>query len=98
MRKIKTSLLGVFAVALALSVDTARAAEIEVASVLVKLIEQADAPSRDAGILAKVDVREGDIVHTGDIVGQLDATAATIDFKHAIQELEAAKIQSESDV
>jgi len=52
--------------------------EIEIASALVKLIEQADVPAREAGVLAAVNVREGQMVEEGEVLAQIVDTEARI--------------------
>jgi len=74
------------------------AQEIEVSSVLVKLVEQVDVPAREAGVLAAVEVREGRMVEEGDLLAQIVDTEARIAAKRAEIELEIAKKNAENDV
>lgn len=91
-----------FAAALAAALTGAApgqsAHEIDVSSVLVKLIEQVDVPAREAGVLASVDVREGQMVGQGDGLAQIVDTEARIDAERARIELEIAKKNAENDV
>lgn len=72
--------------------------EIEIPSVLIKLIEQVDVPAREAGVLAAVDVREGQMVNEGDPLGRIVDTEAKIAEERAKIELEIAKKNAENDV
>ncbi|MGD9723900.1 MAG: efflux RND transporter periplasmic adaptor subunit [Pirellulales bacterium] len=74
------------------------AVEVQVSSVLVKLIEQVDVPAREAGALEKVTAREGDMVEAGASVAQIEDAAARFDKRHAELELAAARKEADSDV
>jgi len=79
--------------------DARRAGEeIEVPSVLIKLIEQVDVPAREAGVLASVNVREGQPVEQGDLLAQIVDTEAQIAEKRAAIELEIARKNAKNDV
>jgi RND family efflux transporter MFP subunit len=82
----------------ALLANLAGAAEIEVPSVLVKLIEQVDVPAREAGVLEQLSVREGQMVKVGDPLAQIDDAAAKFAKHKAELELDGARQLSESDV
>lgn len=82
----------------ALLANLASAAEIEVPSVLVKLIEQVDVPAREAGVLEQLSVREGQMVKAGDPLAQIDDAAAKFAKHKAELELDGARQLSESDV
>ena len=73
-------------------------AEIEIASALVKLIEQADVPAREAGVLAAVNVREGQMVEEGEVLAQIVDTEARIAADRAEIEREIAAKNAENDV
>ena len=72
--------------------------EIQVSSVLVKLIEQVEVPAREAGVLDSVAVREGEMVEAGAALAQIDDTDAQFDKRTAEIELVAARKLAESDV
>ena len=72
--------------------------EIEIPSVLVKLIEQVDVPAREAGVLAAVDVQEGEMVEEGDPLGRIVDTESQIAEERAKIELEIAKKNAANDV
>jgi macrolide-specific efflux system membrane fusion protein len=82
----------------ALMIGTAQAAEIEVSSVLVKLIEQVEVPAREAGVLDKIAVREGQMVAAGAAVAQIDDAAVRFEQRNAELELLGAQKLAESDV
>ena len=56
---------------------------IEVDQALVTLIEQVDVPAREAGVLATVNVREGQLVAVNDPLANLDDTQAQLAKKKA---------------
>ncbi len=74
------------------------AAEIEIPSALVKLIEQVDVPAREAGVLAAVDVREGQMVEEGDLLAQIEDTEARIAEEKARIDLQIARENAENNV
>jgi macrolide-specific efflux system membrane fusion protein len=80
------------------SASGARAADIEVPAVLIKLIEQVDVPAREAGVLAGVSVREGQLVEAGASVAQIDDAAAQFERRKSQLELIGARKLAENDV
>ena len=74
------------------------AEELEVPSVLIKLIEQVDVPAREAGVLASINVREGQPVEEGALLAQIVDTEAQIAEKRAGIELEIARKNTKNDV
>jgi len=72
--------------------------EIEIASALVTLIEQADVPAREAGVLAAVNVCEGQMVEEGEVLAQIVDTEARIASDRAKIELDIAAKNAENDV
>ncbi len=77
---------------------SARAAEIEVPSVLVKLIEQVEVPAREAGVLERLSVHEGQMVAAGDMLAQIDDAATKFAKRKAELELAGAQKLADSDV
>jgi macrolide-specific efflux system membrane fusion protein len=77
--------------------NTLRGEEMHV-PVLLKLEEQIELASSDAGLLQSVSVKEGDLVTAGAVVAQLDEREALLDLKHAQVQLGAARKQAENDV
>jgi len=78
--------------------SSARAADIEIPSALVKLLEQVEVPAREAGALEKLSVREGAMVAAGDTLGKIDDRTPAFDKSKAEIELSGAKKLAESDV
>jgi macrolide-specific efflux system membrane fusion protein len=74
------------------------AAPIEVDHALVTLIEQVDVPARDAGVLAAVEVREGQLVAAGELLAHLDDTQPQLVKKRAQIEMDIARTEAENDV
>jgi macrolide-specific efflux system membrane fusion protein len=72
--------------------------QIEIPSALVKLIEQVDVPAMEAGVLAAVDVREGQLVEQGDPLAQIEDTEARIAEQQARIDLQIARENAENDV
>lgn len=91
----------VIAAALALLPLSTRAEEpqpLEIRSVLVNVLDKADVPARETGVLATLDVREGDVVHAGQVLGHLDDTVAKLDRGRVNAELELARTRATNDV
>ena len=78
--------------------SSARAADIEIPSALVKLLEQVEVPAREAGALEKLSVREGAMVAAGDTLGKIDDRAPAFEKSKAEIELSGAKKLADSDV
>ncbi len=77
---------------------SARAAEIEIPSALVKLLEQVEVPAREAGALDTLSVREGAMVTPGDSLGKIDDRTPAFDRSKAEIELAGARKLAASDV
>jgi len=77
---------------------TGSARDIEVGNVLLASIEQVEVPAGEAGVLAKVHVREGQIVEENDPLAQIDDMEARLIAKQMEAELKIARRQSENDV
>lgn len=71
---------------------------IEVHSLLLRLIEEVDVPAREAGVLDRVLVREGQMVERNTILAQVADTEAKIDLKRAEFEAEIALQKASNDV
>ena len=67
-------------------------------SVLLELIEQADVPARDPGVIEALAVKEGDLVEKGDTLIQLDTVEMKLDVGRAKLELSIARQESKNDV
>ena len=72
--------------------------EIQVSSVLVKLIEQVEVPAREAGVLESIAAREGQMVAAGATLAQIEDALARLERRRAQLELAGARKQAESDV
>lgn len=71
---------------------------IPVESVLIRLIEQVDVPAQEEGVLAQIEVQEGEQVTPGQVLGMIDATQAKINVQRARLEVEIARRKSTNDV
>jgi macrolide-specific efflux system membrane fusion protein len=71
---------------------------IRVPSVLLKLIEQAEVPAREAGVLNKLEVREGDMVKEGAALAGVEDSDAQLDKRKAQLELVGATQLADNDV
>jgi macrolide-specific efflux system membrane fusion protein len=85
--------------ALASVVSQLAAAEpIRLDSVLLTLIEQVEVPAREAGELAAMHVREGDLVKEGTLLAQIDDREALLAAKKAQFERDIAAKEANNDV
>lgn len=71
---------------------------IPVQSALTRVLEEAEIPARDAGVLAKFDIREGDKVTAGQIIGQLDDEDAQLALARTVLELAIAAKQVDNSL
>ena len=71
---------------------------IRVDKALLTLIEQAEVPAREAGVLQSVKVREGDFVREGQALAQIDDVEAQLDKRKAQIDLEIARERGRNDV
>lgn len=94
----QTALAAVLAAAVAGAAPGQPAAPLEIPSALVKVIEQVDVPAKEAGVLAAVKVREGQMVEKGELLAQIVDTEACIARDRAKIELEIAKKKAKNDV
>src|SRR5687767_2404116 len=74
------------------------APRIEIPSVVFKVSEEVSVPARDAGVLAKIDVKEGQLVEEGDIVVRLLDTDVRLAVDRARLEAEIALRKFKNDV
>jgi multidrug efflux pump subunit AcrA (membrane-fusion protein) len=84
--------------AIALAGQEVLADDVQVSSVLVKLIEQVEVPARESGALANVTAREGEMVQAGAAVAQIEDADAQFDKRRAQMEALAAGKQADNDV
>ena len=71
---------------------------VKVDSVVLRLLDEADAPARDAGVVAKIVAREGQSVRKGDLLALLDDAAAQLAVQAAELELTIAEERATNDV
>ncbi len=77
----------------------ATAAEpIKVQSAFVRVLEEADIPAREVGVLASLEVREGDIVKAGQVLSRLDDDDAKLAVARAELDLAIAERQAKNSV
>lgn len=74
------------------------AANLKLDSVLVTLIEQVEVPAQEAGVLASLAVKEGQLVSENTLLGQIDDSEAQIALSKARIEFENARKQAANDV
>lgn len=65
---------------------------------LVSLVEEAQVPAREAGVLVELRVREGDIVTKEDLIARIDDSQPEFDRRKAVAEHAQAQAKAESDV
>jgi multidrug efflux pump subunit AcrA (membrane-fusion protein) len=75
---------------------SARAAEVP--SMLIRLVQQVDVPAREAGLLAAVQVTEGQMVEEGELLAQIDDTEARLAEEQAVLEVQIARANATNDV
>jgi len=71
---------------------------IEVPGMVLKLVEQVDVPARETGVLSALNVREGQAVEQGFLLGQIDDAEARIAVERVKIELLIAKTHAENDI
>ena len=74
------------------------AREVEVQSVILRLIDEAEIPAQQAGVLTTIDVHEGQQVAQGALLAQVDDQLARTAERTAEIELEAARDKAANDV
>ena len=70
---------------------------LEVSS-LLRPVEQVDVPAREAGVLAEVNVTEGQLVEVGQALARIDDAEARAAEEHALFEFEIARSNAENTV
>jgi multidrug efflux pump subunit AcrA (membrane-fusion protein) len=71
---------------------------VEVPSMLIRIDEQVEVPAREAGVLADMNVREGQMVAQGALIAQIEDDEARIAADRAKIEMEIAKANAENDL
>lgn len=77
----------------AASVAAAEQTPLKVDSVVIRLIEQVEVPARERGVIARLHVREGQVVKAGDELAQIDDTESRLELNRARFELARARQQ-----
>ncbi|MGE0608770.1 MAG: efflux RND transporter periplasmic adaptor subunit [Pirellulales bacterium] len=93
-----TSAMLALAIACAAEGEPPAPAEIHLEAVLVTLIEQVEVPAQEAGVLSRVDIREGDAVHEGDLLAKIQDIDAELISRRARLELDVARHAANTDV
>ncbi len=70
----------------------------ELLNCYVTQIEEVQVPAQEAGVLVKVDVREGDAVATGQLLAQIDDIQPRMQQRVAQFELQVAREEANSDI
>jgi len=73
-------------------------ATVRIDNALVTLIEQAEIPARDAGLLLELKVHEGDKVKRGQVLGKVDDEDARLALAKAVAETKIAATTAGNDV
>ena len=76
----------------------ATAAEPVLEGCLVSLIDEVKVPAREAGVIMKLAIRQGDLVAKGDVLAQIDDDQPQMEKRRAQAEHEQALAKAESDV
>ena len=71
---------------------------IKVQSAFVRVLDEADIPAREAGILSTLEVREGDLVKAGQVLSRLDDDDAKLAVARAELDLAIAERQAKNSV
>lgn len=90
-------LVPLFAV-LIVGVVSNAAEPIKVQSAFVRVLEEADIPAREVGVLSTLDVREGDLVKAGQVLSRLDDDDAKLAMARAELDLAIAERQAKNVV
>ncbi|MBI1346954.1 HlyD family efflux transporter periplasmic adaptor subunit [bacterium] len=84
---------------LVLSVEPAPStSETSIPGVVLTLMEQADVPAREAGVLMQIAAKEGITVEAGQLLGQIDDDDARLRLEKARTELAQSHATAENDI
>ena len=92
--------VGLFVAGIGMSPRPVMAAEGEpvLERCIVSLVEEAEVPAREAGVLLELQIREGDVVSRGDLIARIDDSQPDFDRRKAVAEHAQAQAKAESDV
>ena len=76
-------------------ISSAYGEPIRVSKVTISLVRESNIPSRDAGVLSQLPIREGDTVTKGQVVAVLENQQQELDVKAAQLSLKAASMQAD---
>jgi multidrug resistance efflux pump len=71
---------------------------VKVSRCLVSLLDEAQVPAQEAGVLLALSAREGQQVAVGEVLGQIDATQAEVDQRVAKLQLSVAQEKAGNDI
>ena len=71
---------------------------LEVESVVLRLLEEAEVPAQEAGVVTKVAVREGQRVKEGELLAQIDDQVPRLAVEAASAQYEIARAKATNDV
>jgi multidrug efflux pump subunit AcrA (membrane-fusion protein) len=71
---------------------------LEVESVVLRLIEEAEVPAQEAGVVTDVKLREGQRVKQGDVMAQIDDQVARLAVEAASAQFDIARAKATNDV
>ncbi len=94
----KSRMLVIFFAIVSGGVWATAAEPIKVQSAFVRVLEEADIPAREVGVLATLEVREGDIVKAGQVLSRLDDDDAKLAVARAELDLAIAERQAKNSV
>lgn len=103
-RCVQTVCMATVALALIASGGPARADEpaaplsLQVESVVLRLLEEAEVPAQEAGVVTELAVREGQRVKKGDLVAQIDDQVARLAADAAQSQYDIARAKAANDV
>jgi macrolide-specific efflux system membrane fusion protein len=70
---------------------------IHVPSALLTVVERIDVPAAEEGILTSLNVREGDLVEPGQVIGVTDTRTAALQLEQVMQDLQLAREFAKND-
>ncbi len=71
---------------------------VEVPNMVIRIVEQVDAPARETGALAAVNVTEGRLVTAGTLLAQIEDSEANLALERTKIELDVARRNAENDI
>src|SRR5262245_15710011 len=74
------------------------APEVEIAGAVIKAVEEAELPASEAGPLAKVLIKAGQLVEQGDIIAQILDTDVRLAIERAKLESQIASKKAANDI